>query len=230
MTDEESAERKGTDGHMFSGRFWLDLLTAITSFLKVTLWPGLVVIFFLSYLEPIDRLLNQLPEKFSDATKVGFGGLYLEIGKQAAAEGNPELAERLGALSPEAIRQLLEIGRSNHIFAHSPSRGDGETYYAVPNKKVRTALRELSDASLISFRENLDDFMRWFDSDTFESVDARVSDFDEYRATRPLSDGERERLKRQSYALTSSGKQAWEIILEAILLQLEQADQPTALN
>lgn len=217
---------------------WLDVLKLVVDVLRILIWPALVVGAFVVFKQPVLSIANELPLKFSAATKVGVGSLVLEIQQQARASGNPQLASRIGKLSPEAIRHLMEMGQSHMILIGSGKDPDGNTTYFYPEENRVQAARELAANGLVEFKEDIDGFFKWIKSDRFRRTSPYGrSDSRSFAPTSPLTPTEELRLKEQYYKLNDLGKKAWQAVLEAVLEQLRapvekdaprSADLPTS--
>lgn len=200
----------------------LETLKLFVELVKVLAWPAIVVGAFLMFRQPIEAIVEDLPLKFSQASKVGVGALTLEIQQQAKAAGNPQLAMRLGKLSPEAIKLLIEVGESRVILVGEYiNTGEGKDKFTIPTVDKLKVVRELEENGLIDYEEDLDSFFTWIQSPLFEVVstqwDYKIQSF---KSVRPLLPAELERLKKQSYRLNKLGKKAWQTVLYAVLEQL----------
>jgi hypothetical protein len=217
---------------------WLDVLKLVVDVLRILVWPALVVGAFIVFKGPILSIANELPLKFSAATKVGVGSLVLEIQQQARAAGNPQLALRIGKLSPEAIRHLMQMGESHMILVGSGKDPQGNPTFVYPEEKRVRAARELAANGLVEFKEDIDAFFKWIESDRFRRTSPYGrSDSRDFVPTSPLSPAEELRLKDQYYKLNDLGRKAWQAVLDAVLEQLrtpeekgslQSADSPTA--
>lgn len=150
------------------------------------------------------------------------GALTLEIQQQARATGNPQLAMRLGKLSPEAIKLLIEIGENRVLLVGEfINNREGKDKFNIPIVDKLKVVRELESNGLIDYEEDLDSFFTWIQSPLFEVLssqwDYKVQSF---KSVRPLLPAELERLKKQSYRLNKLGKKAWQTVLYAVLEQL----------
>lgn len=208
----------------------LETLKLLVELIKVLAWPAIFVGAFLMFRQPIEAIMEDLPLKFSEATKVGVGALTLEIQQQAKAAGNPQLAMRLGKLSPEAIKLLIEMGEKRVILIGDyKNNGRGDDKFTIPIAEQLKVIRELEKNGLIDYEEDLDGFFTWIQSPLFEVVstkwDYKVQSF---KPVRPLLPEELERLKKQSYYLNALGKKAWQAVLNAVLEQLRKPTQGAA--
>lgn len=206
-------------------------LKVIVELLRVLAWPTIVVAAFLVFRQPIESIVDDLPVKFSAATKVGVGALTLEIQQQAKAAGSPQLAMRLGKLSPESIKLLIAMGESRMMMIGTTGSAnpDGQNAFFMPDEATLRAIRELAKNGLIDYAEDLDTFLAWIGSPLFRFETSRwQSDDRRFYATRPLSPTELARVKNQSYILNALGKKAWQTVLDAVLEQLRAPTPSTA--
>jgi hypothetical protein len=192
---------------------WLQFIKTVIEFVQIIIWPCLVVAFVVVFRGPIDEIATALPRKVEAATKVGVGTLTLEIQEQAKSTGNVELAKRLGRLSPEAIKRLIELGPSWMRVIGSSREPIGERYYFSALRQLRV-ISELKDNNLLEFGEDWDEFMAWIYSGRF-----RVEG-DLLVPNQPLSEKDISRLQEQYYKLNKLGLEAWQAVLDAILKQL----------
>jgi hypothetical protein len=198
---------------------WLQTIKVFIEFLKVIVWPLLVLSIFLTFRSPITEIANELPEKFFAATKLEMGSLTLEIQQQAKAAGNPELARSLGGLSPNAIRLLIELGPHYYIWIGTYDRltSDGRQEYTMNLEKIDT-IRELLNHKLIEFNEGMDQFLSWTQSSRFQVRDEGSRRF--FIPTTPLTPTEEKRLTKQSYHLSRLGERAYHTVLNAVFEDL----------
>lgn len=194
---------------------WFESIKLAVDAVRILIWPAIVVGAFYIFEKPILTIANELPEKFSAATKVGVGSLVLEIEQQAREAGNPQLAARIGKLSPEAIRHLMEMGESHIMLV---GIGSYTTEYSLPDDKRLRAIRQLAANGLVEFKEDFDPFLQWIRSSKFR----RVSSSNNFVPTSPLTTAEKQRLAEQEYVLNDLGKKAWQAILDAVLQQLRE--------
>lgn len=200
----------------------LETIKVFVELVKVLVWPTIVVGAFLMFRQPIEAIVEDLPLKFSEATKVGVGALTLEIQQQAKATGNPQLAMRLGKLSPEAIKLLIEMGESRMILVGEYTNNEaGNDKFNIPNVEKLKVIRELEKNGLIDYEEDINIFFTWIQSPLFQFVPTPwEAEAQSFMPTRPLSPSELVRLKKQSYRLNTLGKKAWQTVLHAVLEQL----------
>lgn len=192
----------------------LDFYKTTVALIGATVWPVLIGVVLLLLRTPLLDILRELPAKLSAATKLGVGSLSLEIQYQARAFGNPELARRLGRLSPEAIRRLIETGESQVILVGVDEK---HQRYFIPEARTLDTVRELARNGLVSYREDLEEFVIWLGTGPFR----RSKDTPAYiTLTRELTESERKRFRKQQYVLTDLGRKAWDAVLQAVLEQL----------
>ena len=202
-----------------SGASRLESFKVIVDLLRVIVWPIIVLGILFTFRQPIIEVADQLPGKFSAASKFGVGSLTFEIQEQARAKGNLLLAGRLRNLSPEAVRLLIELGQSTMILVSEDIYPERTGLYFFPDESRLALVRELDRSGLIEYRENLDGFLHWLRSRLFEVVRDQVRS-DRLRPTRPLAPVEKERLTEMYYRLSPLGREAWNTVLNAVLEQL----------
>jgi hypothetical protein len=199
----------------------VELLKAATQVTTSLAWPTTVLILIWVFRRPLQAIAEQLPEKFSAASKVGVGMLSLEIAAQARAAGDPDLARRVGRLSPEATELLLNMrgSRRGRVVHHIESRAPGReplSGYNMPSPFEMAVIAELEQLGLIKLSEPLDKFASWLASDRFVSVVERGRHL-LYQPVAGFSKAEEDRLHGFSYEQTSKGAKASDAIWAAIL-------------
>lgn len=204
--------RSESDGAQRGGlAFYSETIKLVTGLA----WPLFAIGVLLAYKEPVGQAIAATAKKFEAANKVAIGGLQLEIEEQARNAGNPELARRLAGLTPDAVRELLEVGRSKTILVGRPAEGS-PIEYSIPGPSKMLVVRELEAKGLVRFAEDIDQFLKWIRSDLFEPHERPDDDRFAFRPKRALTQSEMERLTRQSYSLTDLGKAAWETVIVAV--------------
>jgi hypothetical protein len=203
----------------------LEWARTIVDLLKILAWPLLVLYFFFVVEAPLLEIFRQLPNKFSQATKVTVGSLSLEIQEKAIKSGNPALAERLGKLSAQAIEQLIRTDKTGKIvLVGLGDRRRGENAYTLPPRSALNALLELEARGLIEFREDLGAFLEFFQKLPLKRETESVSDRDRFLVVGPITSQQREQLDSQVYFLTDLGHQAYEAVVDAIADQLAASE------
>jgi hypothetical protein len=201
-----------------------DWVEAIVNLTKTLIWPLLIVVVLLMYHDPIKEIVKLIPSKIRDSQKLGIGSLLIEMQETAFKGGNEELANIFGALSPEAIRRLIELGKSNRILVIETQR-QGNNAYIVPTPHLLRIEFELMRNGLIEFKEDFDKFQKWIKSDLFQIIEAD-SFYITIRPVSHLSKDDSARIINQSYKLTKIGSEAWEAVLNSIYADLKK-DPPT---
>lgn len=184
---------------------------------KAVAWPVLIMVLVIVFFAPIRKTLNLVPMKIESASKASIGSMSWEIERQALRQGGPELAQRVGRLSPAAIEELINTQRDTQVQLASDER----MLISLPNNDRLIALRELREAGLISFEEPLEgfvDFMTTLPLADQPSVNARRRVL---RSVVPLSPQQLTRLGKETYGLTPKGVLAIESILRALAEQLQ---------
>lgn len=210
----------------------LEYLKLSVELVKVLVWPAIVIVAFLMFRQPIEAIIEDMPLKFTEATKVGVGALTFEIQQQAKATGSVELAMRLGKLSPEAIKLLIKTGTNKILLVgeYKGNNGGINDKFTLPTEEELKVLRELEKNGLVDYEENLTIFFSWLQSPLFEVVHSkwdneRIS----FKPVRTLSPEELDRLKKESYHLSKQGIKAWQAVLNAIFKQLQIPTQSNAI-
>jgi len=196
---------------------WVEGFRLLVELVRTLVWPAILIGAFIAFRQPIQTIAEELPLKFSAATKVSVGSLVLEIQQQAKATGNPQIAMLLGKLAPEAIKLLLETGRNPMGLV---GKGPSDTF-SIPDEKNLKVIKELQAHGLVDSAEDIDGFLAWVYGGRFHFQPNR-SDLGHqtFQPTTPLLPPETDRLNRQSYKLNSLGKMAWQAVLDAVLEQL----------
>jgi hypothetical protein len=200
---------------------FIDIAKLIIEALRVLSWPLLIIFLVVVYRRPLRGFLNNLVSKFSEANKVSIGSLSLEIQEKAREVGNPELAQRVGSLSPRAVEELLLTPRDGGMGLISTSNFQGEVKYGLPKEKVMDALRELEIKRFVVFSEDLTEFLR--ELKTMRSDDGGGSNRTWFRSTQPKGSPPEERFHRITYKLTDLGRQAADTIVKVVAAQLGQS-------
>lgn len=190
-----------------SGRLSIKHLEVFVSFMKVMVWPALILILFLWLRGPITKTVEVLPERISKSTKLTVWNLSIEIQQAAQNSGHPELAEIIGELSPRAIETLLRIAKDKHGLV---ATGDGQSVYFLPTSEEMDALLELERKGLLRFELPPQDFNNFAQRLPWE-INQQTG---EYRPTRPLTQAEKEKLLQQQYYLTDIGRTTFDLIIQ----------------
>ena len=90
----------------------------VLDYIKVLIWPVLIVGILVAYRPPIGEMLESFAEKIQAASKLEFGSFAMEVREQASALGGHELADEIGELSGEAIRKLMQIAPGYAVPDH----------------------------------------------------------------------------------------------------------------
>lgn len=214
----ELAQRPKERAPIPSSSRGLDLYRVSVDLVSAVAWPMLVAVLLVAYRQPLREITSALPQKFLAASKVSVGSLSIEIEEKARATGNPVLIQSLHGLSPEAVKYLLEIGRTGiPLFVEGKTFGGPKAYSLWVNDRM-PVIRELASRGMLEFGEDLDPFLAWVKS-RFRVV--RDRDGTElFVPTPPLLPAEERRLRAQFYGLSPLGKQAWDSVLAAVSKEL----------
>lgn len=217
ITKAESAGPRKTDK--------LEILKLVIEFVKVLAWPVLLAGLLVWFRHPLGTIMDQLPDKFSRASKVSLGNVTLEIIQEKARRaGLPDVAEKLGKLSAEAVEALLNIGKNtvHHIVGSDERQRD--LLYTLPREGEMRTLLELRERGFLEFTEDYSNFLTFMNSlpmreDLADGGDRRV-----FRATGKLAPAQSERLRNQSYRLTKHGEEALDSVIQAVTEQLAKRE------
>lgn len=224
LTATVTLVNKGEDSPPREGVNKLEIYKVSVSLVKALVWPALLLFFFAEFHAPIQKIVDQLPGKFSRASKVSFGNVTLEIIQEKAREaGLPDVAEKLGELSPDAVEALLNIGKNttHHLVGRHDSR-EAERYYTFPREAAMRTLLELQGRGFLGFSEDYSDFLQFMAELPLEERLTEVGGRRVLIPVQPLSPGQEERLYGQSYRLTKQGEEALDSVIQAVAEQLKK--------
>ncbi|MDQ2854886.1 MAG: hypothetical protein M3R68_01040 [Acidobacteriota bacterium] len=202
------------------------------SLIKAAAWPLLALIVLWWLRAPISAITQRLPDMIEHADSVklsaGTGGVAVELQRaaQAAARaaGRPELAERMGDLSPAAIAELIRANTSRMMIVGT---GFEANSYSLPSEEQLKVAMELEKKGLVEFGPMPYDQFDAYLKQLPLKVDERPGDRKLYRATRPLTPIEDQKLKEEYYRLTKNGEQVYKFIVDSIIHEA-QPDKSSA--
>jgi hypothetical protein len=187
-------------------------------FLKAILWPVIIAFLLIFFRAPVSDLVNQLPAALSRSDELSFAGLTVKLKQAANAQGNPELADLIGNLSPRAVETLMRMdAREAGFISSSP---DNTTFY-IPAPDDIGAYLELEKAGLVKFTQPLAEFVTFFKSLGLKPNDSVPPG---YQTTGPLQSSDVNHLARFSYKLTDKGAKAKNLIIDVITPLLKKSD------
>jgi len=139
-TVELIVQRPVKDNNVSNLIRYIDRIVALT---KAFAWPLLCLSLFMYLRHPIIAVASQMPTIISQSSKLSVGTLSFEIRERADATGNRELGALIEGLSPEAVEDLLKIGRNSWIQLISREERRGRDRYFFPTEKRLRSLIEL---------------------------------------------------------------------------------------
>jgi hypothetical protein len=205
----------------------VEAIRGIFALLKALLWPSLVLLAGWCLYSPALKLIAELTAKIHEATSVQMGGLSLAVQQRAQAEGRFELAEKMGSLSREAVRMLLQAGElittvrtsgqetttTRHVRSICGTSSEG---VKLPTAGEFEALRELERKGLVRFEPQSSAAFEAFLRTAPFSPPWPASDADGYSAPRDLM----AKCEREKYQLTKTGEEAVTVIIDVIAEEL----------
>ena len=190
------------------------LVDILAKILSLITWPVVILIVIIAFYSPVNRIVQQLPDKFSQSSEITVGTLIsLKIREQAKASGNEELAKIIEGLSQDAIKWILKIGDSPYRVIGTDDGGTGITTNYILDTDHYSLWIELSSKGLLKSSEDLYRYRTFFDS--LQPTNGRIP-------VGSLTEEQKDRLLTNDLQLTDSGKRAYEIILEVIAESIGQ--------
>lgn len=204
----------------------------INDFLKVILWPIIVLIVIAIYHKDVSRM-------FQSSSKVSIGSFTMEMQKEAQSQGSGELSGIIEKLSTPGIKRLLSMGnfgRFGLVGRNSGIGGKEEGYSLSPDIFNWS---ELIDAGLvqgdgfsiddiISEFKNLkaEETIMYYDdegnSSTIKDSKYPKKGAEYYIPLSRLTNDNRMKLESYSVELTENGKKALNIIVETTARQIKK--------
>lgn len=200
----------------------LEIYKVTVELLKVLVWPSLLLLFLSEFRGPIRKIVDQLPDKLSQATKVSFGNVTLEIIAAKAREaGSLDIAEKLGQLSPRAVEVLLNTGKNTrHRLVSKDDSPEGGTRYTFPADSTLEPLLELQKRGFLTFTQDYSTF-RDFMAGLPLKEDLTIKGGRRFfKRERPLSPDQEQQFFDQWYSLTREGEGALDAVIAAVSEQL----------
>jgi hypothetical protein len=203
----------------------LKYLENIISLFKVILWPLVILILVVLFWKPISRILGVLPSKLSETTNLAIGDISLEIRQQANLIGDPELANKLGDLSVDALNVLLLTDAGDHNLVSYTV--DYEEFF-LPDPTYMGGIIELEQKGLLiltnksresgAYDANSGEYEALFNSLDLQLSPNSTFDFRAtYNSTRPLNDAEVNQFASLWFKLTDDGIKARTLIIQTLL-------------
>ena len=205
VTDKEfEREKKEILAYNKVGIRWL---TSITNFLKVGIWPFIVIGVIVAFYNP-------LKERLAKSVEFGAGGFYMKVQESARISGNEELGKILKGLSKEAVQGLLELGTKNYYLIYS---------YETEEEKVLSLItkvemyKELERNGLVEIRssDTLESLSEYFINLPGTYKDGRYQVY-----SSELTQDNNDRIKDFTINLNEKGIKAFNIIVEAVASEI----------
>jgi hypothetical protein len=205
--------------------FYFKKASLVLDYMKVLLWPLIVVGILLVYRPPIGQIFQSLSSKLEKADSVAIGSFQLEVKRTARDLGNPGLATQIGELSFNAIEALVLTPRTGSMILLSTIDRVKPIEFGLPSAPIIEGLKELETKDLIEFDIDLKDFLaeiheqgRRIPSDSSIRAEDR-----QWYAFEHLSENQKNKFKNEGYRLTDKGKSAVEAISKAVAAQLSKS-------
>ena len=129
----------------------------IVDLIKAMIWPILVVLMFILFYDQIFSIIEIIPSKIRQSSRIKIGDISLEIERYAKAKGNEELAVIIQDLSKDAITTLVNLGKRGHRVIISD---DFKHTYTLPLELKY--FKELEKKELLSANEKIKDYENYF--------------------------------------------------------------------
>ncbi len=211
----------------------------INDLIKAILWPLIVLIILISYHREFTSIIQLIPKKLDQSSKISVGSLSFEIEKSAKSAGNAELADIIKNLSEKGIRKLLTLGSGNHSMMIHPGNSTDPNYPKQFSLPVDIdILKELEKSGLLLADEPIDKFLKYLKtlhptqeteyvspsgSTTREPRDSFTVKFDNLIIpVASLSPEDYKKVDSYMIRLSDTGKKAFEIIVHVIAEQINK--------
>ena len=201
-------------------------------------WPVFGLVFLFLFYQPLSTAINAIPDKVKGAEEMSVLGVSLKttIRKEAEKIGALQLSQTLPALTPAAVELLMRGERDrNYLMSYSPGPGPRDVEsVSFPNEQLLTTLEELESKRLVTLIR---------DFDTEITIKQLREDIAAFKKLHPGSEARSYRRERSEWkfneprevdvpnpmwALTDLGKQAVEVIVNAVSTQLVPASDGRA--
>jgi hypothetical protein len=208
-------------------------IDSITNLIKTIVWPLIFLLIFLSYKSEFNRVIELIPLKFAESTRVSLGTFTLEIQETAKSTGNDELGDVITNLSEAAVRKLLSLGTERRSII---IRGSEDGEYILPDDYE--VYLELQNKGLLDSDEPLLEFFNFFLSLSPEAniryrnsrgqlsslmdhpTDSQIIQYKLNVNDITFSKEREEKIEGLTVKASEKGQEALEILLEVITSQL----------
>jgi hypothetical protein len=183
----------------------------IIELLKITIWPLLIAIFFISYSKEIRKFMWAIVAKIEDAHNISIGAIKLEIDQKSEARGIADVGNKLSKLSRPAFEIFIKL-KSGLQFIKCYEDIDR---ILIPNKTNRMALYELSDRGLIEMPISKSEFESFVVS--FIDEEEEQSTFWQHQKTKKeLTKDDFKKYDGMAFSVTPKGIEANELLIEVL--------------
>ena len=191
---------------------------SLAEIFRMIAWPALVFVFMVVWFGPLDRTIDQLPDKVRQATIMEVAGLSLEIDKQARLLGEPELAALLGQLPRDDLDHFLRNAAEDGTSLVSWNRDqDGRKIYSIQPERELDSYRSLVEKGLVVCNAPIEELLETVNSTGFDrGVFANTKE--EFYVPKKMG------TELKSYCtLTPDGERARSALLHAIVSEIQRS-------
>lgn len=196
----------------------MEQLKTIIDLVTSLVWPGIIMWVLFYFRNQIKRLLDLLPSKLNQASKISVGSFSLEIEEKLKELGMSDLTETMHTLSREAYELIIKLGNTSsyyHLISQSWSN-DGTSYFSLPSDKELKFYKEIEEKGIIEFSEPLDEIVEKFKK--FKNCKKRsVPDPTWSILAVDLPEDAKEQFKNIMYNLTNKGKRIYDAMFDIII-------------
>lgn len=196
----------------------METLKTIAEIIGSLAWPITILVCVILFRTQFRTLLQQLPTKVRDASKLSLGSFSMELDTKARQTGIPELTEGLQLLSRRAFEQFLKIHRESYStgIVSTSQTPKNEVVFILPSDDEFRAFEELERAKFVQFTIPLAKYRSSIGTLPLKQI---YQDWSRprYLPERPLSKDEDRAILNQSYGLTDLGRRALDTIMDTIL-------------
>ena len=194
-----------------------EAMTLVLEFAKALVWPVFITVMIIVYRKPVRAVLQNLIDKFSQASKVTIGSLSLEIQQRVRQAGNPQLARAVGELSPGAIAELLRTPRGGRMILVSTREEKGAMDLGLPSTEHLAVLQELESQGLLRFSpKSLKDFQRFVRS--FPAKPSRTPNEGRpyWIKASSITGKKAKEIEEEGYEFTKEGRESADAVIVAV--------------
>lgn len=105
---------------------WIDIVIGLIDITKAALWPALVSGIYISIHQPVNALIERMPDVIGRADVITLGDLNIKLNKELAVEASQEVRKALSGLSGDAALMLLKTDKDTPGacgYDHDPISG-----------------------------------------------------------------------------------------------------------